>query len=100
MGLVVREKLIFIVLVASVTAIGLLVVRQRRIETVSQMTRALEHARAADLALWDIRAALALDVTPENVRSMSDGLGPLAPLPLSPRAEMGLRDVLCGAGGK
>lgn len=79
-----RAKAMFIVLVGALSATGLLAVRQHRLQAVHAMTQALDRAGRADRALWGLRAQIAARVTPEEVRRLCAGLGPMQTIILDP----------------
>lgn len=65
----------------SAVAVGLLVVRQQRLQAVYEATRSMERAAEDDRALWQLRAQIAREIQPERVMQIASSLGPMAPIP-------------------
>lgn len=76
-----RAKLMLLIASGAAVSVGLLVVRQQRLQAVYEMTRALERSEEHDRSLWQVRADIAEAVRPETVRQMMLALGPMSPIP-------------------
>jgi hypothetical protein len=68
-------KLLLVILAAALTAAGLLVARQRRLDTAHEMSRAHQRIVEHERALWQLRLEIAERCRPEAVRDMIDALG-------------------------
>jgi hypothetical protein len=80
MGRTMRGKAMLLIASGAAVAVGLLVVRQQRLQAVYEMTRALERAAEDDRSLWIVRAEIARAIRPEEVAAMASRLGPMAPI--------------------
>lgn len=76
-----RAKLMLLIAGGAAMSVGLLVVRQQRLQAVYEMTRALERGAEHDRVLWQVRARIAREIKPDNVRQMASAMGPLLPIP-------------------
>lgn len=74
-------KALILVAAGGVVSLGVLVLRQQRLDAVHEMTRSLERAADAERLAWQLRARIADAVEPTNVRRMAAGLGPMKPIP-------------------
>ncbi|HVZ93613.1 MAG TPA: hypothetical protein VG797_03800 [Phycisphaerales bacterium] len=84
-------KLAALILMLGLTASGMLVIRQQRLQAVSEMTSSTERAANFDRALWRVRVKISRAITPAKVRQMAAALGPMKPI----EAEWGARPVWC-----
>lgn len=80
-----RAKLMFILVTIGLVSCGLLVVRQQRLQTVYDMTKALQRSVQVERTLWTLRSQIGRETRPEAVRALADSLGPLRPIPTDPR---------------
>ncbi|HBS29183.1 MAG TPA: hypothetical protein DEB06_06960 [Phycisphaerales bacterium] len=101
-----RAKVVTLILATALTAAGLLVVRQQRLQAVYEMTRAIDRAAQDERATWRLRADIARRITPDSLREMAKEVGPLQPIPLEvspgPRSSAevgGLTSLPAGAEG-
>lgn len=76
-----RAKVVTLILATALTAAGLLVVRQQRLQAVYEMTRAIDRAAQDERATWRLRAEISRRLDPETLRRMAEVLGPLQPIP-------------------
>jgi hypothetical protein len=76
-----RGKAMLLIASGAAAAVGLLVVRQQRLQAVYEMTRALERASEHENAVLRIRAQIAEATRPEHLVRMASSLGPMIPIP-------------------
>lgn len=76
-----RLKAMILIVSGAAVSVGLLVVRQQRLQAVYEMTRALERGSINDRDLWTLRAQIAESIRPEHVTKMAAALGPMNPIP-------------------
>lgn len=74
-------KALILVAAGGAVSLGVLVLRQQRLEAVHEMTRSLERADEAERLAWHLRAQVARAVIPVNVARMAARLGPMKPIP-------------------
>jgi len=78
----VGAKLGALIAALALTAAGLLVVRQQRLQAVSDMAQAVERAAEMERQCWRIRIEIAQRIEPDEFEEALAGLGPMAPLRL------------------
>ena len=61
-------KIAFLILAIALTGAALLSVRQQRLQLVHEMTDHLERAERTQRAVWRVRADLAKQITPGQIR--------------------------------
>lgn len=86
-----------VVLVLALGACGctLLSMRQARLQAASQLVQVQLKVRQQDEQLWKLRTRIGAAVTPDHVREMAAGIGPLRPLwPARPGAGSEFRQVV------
>ncbi|MBL8745951.1 MAG: hypothetical protein JNK58_06295 [Phycisphaerae bacterium] len=76
-----RLKAMVLIASGAAVSVGLLVVRQQRLQAVYEMTRSLERGSIHDRDLWMLRAQIAESIRPERVVRMAATLGPMRPIP-------------------
>lgn len=76
-----RLKALMLIVCGGGLAIGLLVVRQQRLQAMYEMTRSLERAAADEAMLLRLRAKIAEATRPEEIHRMAASLGPMIPIP-------------------
>lgn len=76
-----RLKAMILIASGAAVSVGLLVVRQQRLQAVYEMTRSLERGGVHDRDLWMLRAQIAESIRPERVIKMAASLGPMSPIP-------------------
>lgn len=76
-----RLKAMILIASGATVSVGLLVVRQQRLQAVYEMTRSLERGAINDRDLWMLRAQIAEAIRPEHVTRMASSLGPMLPIP-------------------
>ncbi len=76
-----RLKAMILIASGAAVSVGLLVVRQQRLQAVYEMTRSLERGTVHDRDLWMLRAQIAESIRPEHVIKMAAALGPMNPIP-------------------
>lgn len=69
-------------MVLALTAASLLVVRQQRLTAVREMADAAQRAAEFDRKLWRVRVEIARRVTPQKIRDVLEGFGPMSPIPV------------------
>lgn len=77
-------KLVVVIVTIGACACTLLSLRQLRLQTAHELTRAQLRVRECDDHLWALRAEIGRRVMPDRVRQMADALGsfrPMLPLP-------------------
>jgi hypothetical protein len=78
-------KLLLIVLAAGAVASGLLVLRQRKVETIHEISRAYQRQRQAERTLWTLQAEIARRTRPEALREqLARRRGEWRPIPAIP----------------
>lgn len=73
-------KLIAVVLGLTLTATSLLVVRQQRLQAVSEMTEAIGRAEALERRTWRLRAEIGAMSAPSELRAALERVGPFEPI--------------------
>lgn len=63
------------------TAVGLLVVRQQRLQAVYEMTRALERGNQHESEFLHLRSQIAEATRPDHLLRMTAAIGPMQPIP-------------------
>lgn len=76
-----RAKVVTLILATALTAAGLLVVRQQRLQAVYEMTRSIDRAAQDERQTWRLRAEISRRLAPGELRQMAESLGPLQPVP-------------------
>jgi len=61
-------KLLLVIVAAGTVASGLLVLRQRKVETIHEISRAYQRQRQAERTLWALQADIARRTRPEALR--------------------------------
>lgn len=85
-------KLLVIILAAGAIASALLVLRQQKVETIHEISRAYHRQREAERTLWTLQAEIARRTRPESLRELlrSQGLD-WRPIPAVPADADGTR---------
>lgn len=73
-------KCVLVILAVGATGCTLLALRQSRLQAASEMVRIQLDIREQDEELWLLRTQIAQQVTPDQVRQMMSGVGPLEPM--------------------
>lgn len=73
-------KLCTIIGVIGVTGVGMLVIRQQRLQAASELADSVRRAADDDQALWRLRIRISQEITPQHVREMCVTLGPTRPI--------------------
>ena len=84
-------KLLMIILATGAVASGLLVLRQQKVETIHEISRAYHRQRQQERTLWLLQARLAWQCRPEALRELLERQRldwqpiPALPTPIEPR---------------
>lgn len=73
-------KLCTIIGVIGVTGVGMLVIRQQRLQAASELAASVQRAAGDDQALWRLRIRISQEITPAKVREMCAVIGPTKPI--------------------
>ena len=73
-------KIIAVILGLALTATSLLVVRQQRLQAVSDMTEAIGRAESLERRTWRLRAEIGTLTAPAELRAAIDPLGQFEPI--------------------
>jgi len=68
------SKLLVIIVAMGLTAMGLLIVRQQRIDAAHEIARTHEQIREHERALWRIRSEIARRCRPDEIRRLIESL--------------------------
>lgn len=71
----------FLILCGTLLSASVLVLRQQRLQAISDMTKALARAAVHDRTLWHVRTEIAEGISPEHVMEMASAVGPLRTIP-------------------
>lgn len=74
-------KLAAVVLGLGLCAGHLLEVRQARLQAAHELARSRARIVELDNELWELRAGIGAEVTPERVEALAAGIGPMRPMP-------------------
>ncbi|MDX2115488.1 MAG: hypothetical protein SFZ24_07690 [Planctomycetota bacterium] len=74
-------KFMLLILAGTTMSVGLLVVRQQRLQAVHDMTRALERAAEHDRTLWAVRSDIARALQPDEIHALAVARGFTTPIP-------------------
>lgn len=80
-----HAKLVVLILSIACGALTLLVVRHLRLQADHEMAAARLRILSLDATLWDLRAQIAKNVTPERIDELTDQSGeftPIVPVPI------------------
>jgi hypothetical protein len=78
----VSAKLAALIVVFALTAVGLLAVRQQRLQAVSDMASSIERAAEMDRQSWRLRVEVARRLDPDALERALESLGDVSPLQL------------------
>ncbi|MEO1128542.1 MAG: hypothetical protein AAFX05_02415 [Planctomycetota bacterium] len=75
-------KLAALIVAFALTAVGLLAVRQQRLQAVSDMASSIERAAEMDRQSWRLRVEVARRLDPDALQRAVESLGDVSPLQL------------------
>ncbi|MCA9277533.1 MAG: hypothetical protein H6815_01945 [Phycisphaeraceae bacterium] len=82
-----HAKLVVLIVSIACGALTLLVARHLRLQADHEMAAARLRILSLDATLWDLRAEIAANVTPERIDELSKRFGELAPIVPEPEPE-------------
>ncbi|MGE3108514.1 MAG: hypothetical protein AB7G11_05240 [Phycisphaerales bacterium] len=86
-------KVAVTILSLGLTAAGLLAVRQLRLQAIHDSALIQRRIAEHDRLLWKLRGDIAVQLTPQRIKQMSDQLGPLVHIAEPPSASTGDMDI-------